>query len=420
MDGWTDARLVMGALHGDHVLHDREAILKWLALAEPALDSDGKPTGKTAALFLTEFVVEHAQALCAEFAPVGYRPEDEAAQLRAALDAVCATELPGFFVDAWRTLLGRQDGRVVAAAFHAHLCDVGPLWGLRRSIDIVPIARTTLAAALAAHGVRPSTVQELWAKRKATREAGSYVARAGHASGVCALRSAVEVLEQGGPGANELVDFVARVVRMSDPDWVSLAKSIDLDSLLDRVVVIVGGIEGALSRFQRLYEELEPQRRRGEFGRTYSKNDTDLSSVLALRLLCRVIAHEGVDRDAARGALRHVLRWAIRLFLTSEPAWSPTLEPSQALILALAITAQIEPALLREALPPVLADPPVAARTVTALLEVISLDELRRTLTSIGDSIEQISARASDWALASPSDQDAADTLAGALANAQT
>jgi hypothetical protein len=420
VDGWTDARLVVGALHGDHVLHDREALLAWLALAEPAFDPEGKATGRTAALVLTEFVVEHAQALCAEFAPAGYRTDDEAARLGAALDALRGTELPNFFAEAWRIVLGRQDGLVIAAAFHAHLCDVRPFRGLRRAIEIIPIARKTLARALAKHGATPRVLQGLWTTRKRAREAGSYPARAGHASGVCALRSAVEVLEEGGPRTADLTDLAVEIIRAPDPDWTSLAKSGELDELLTRVVAVLGGIETSLARCERLYEELAPQRRRGEFGRTYYENDTDLPSVLALVLLCSLIADERIDRVAARAALRRVLPWATRLFLTCQPAWSPTLEPSQALILALVIAARVEPMLLREALPPVLADPPLAARAVAALLGALPIHDVRSILATIGDSIDLIAGRASEWALARPDDQGAADALAEAAASAHT
>ncbi len=417
VDRWTDARLVVGALHGDHVLHDRAALLRWLELAEPSFDPEERPTGRTAALVLTEFIVEHAQAICAEFAPAGYRTDDETARLGAALDALRESELPNFFADAWKIVLGRTDGLVIAAAFHAHLCDVGPPRGLRRAIDVIPIARKSLARALAKHGVQPGVLQRQWATRKRAREAGSYPARAGHASGVCALRSAVEVLEEGGPGTADLTDLAVEIIRAPDRDWASPPKSGELDELLTRVVAALGGIETSLARYERLYEELEPQRRRGEFGRTYYESDTDLPSVLTLGLLCGLLADERIDRIAARASLRRVLRWAMRLFLTCQPSWSPTLDPSRALIIALVVAARVEPVLLREALPPVLADPPVAARAVVALLGVLSLDELRNVLATIGDSVELIAERASEWALARPDDQGAADALADAVAS---
>lgn len=63
VDRWDDGRLVGGALFGDHLLHDRAALLRAIGLATDVFDSEGRWTGRTAAIILTDFVLRHARMI---------------------------------------------------------------------------------------------------------------------------------------------------------------------------------------------------------------------------------------------------------------------------------------------------------------------------------------------------------------------
>jgi hypothetical protein len=394
---WSDAPLLLGALFGAHIFHDRDALLRWLAAAEPAFDADGRWTGKLAAIILARHVVRAARMLLDAMASDARSSRSEMGCEPSADDVEAArrVELPQFFKDAWEALLARSDGEVIAAALHAELVDPNATTGSDKLDDATEIARTCLTRALSEQGLQSGRIHALWEERQRTRAAAKLGARVGHVSGVCALVSALELtLLRGEVCDDALQAMLFDRLAAPDPDWAWSVQRGTLNKILARFVSALARRSGALEQLERLYESLEPVRRRGEYGRTYITNDTDLPSVLVLVVLLGLIDELPADAPRVEESVKRCLGWATRLVLTSSPAFQPTTDPEAIFAFAVRLCARFAPALVPGAFEIARPDPALAALTATALLSVMSRVDLDALLARVGDSLEALRERA--------------------------
>ena len=405
VDGWDDGRLVGGALFGDHLLQDRCALLRTLQLAAEVFDADGRWTGRTAAIVLTNLILRHAQMLHEELRRAGH-PLEPDAQAPKALRELRELELPAYFAEAWSVLLGRRDGLPIAAALHADLCGIGlePV----RDGGIRAIARTALTRQLVIGRVRTTELSDLWAARSRVRTEAGLGARAAHASGVNVLMSALELVEASGPKDDALLGFFVDRIREPDPDWATLARGESFNLILDRVLKAVGTSENVLMTLCTLYEQLEPARRRAEYGRTYAENDGDLSSVLCLTIILGVLDEPAMPAALRNEALERALRWATRMLLTAAPAFEPTRSVERIFAFALRLAARFSSPHIDGALRVTVTDPSLSAWVTASLADELPRDRVDDLLRPVGLSVESVVERAREWAQVTDRPADAA------------
>ncbi len=415
VDRWEDGRLVGGALFGDHLLHDRRTLLRALRGAADVFDPAGSWTGRTAGVILAEFVLRHAQMLHDETQRAGgsYQPDAKAEE---ALRELCAVELPAFFAEAWRELLARRDGLAIAAALHADLCMVSldPV----RDGGVRGLARAALAKQLAAGGVRTADLCELWRRRRRLRADAGLGAHRAHASGVNVIVSALEIVEAGGRKDGDLLELLVERIGEPDPDWRTLAQAQTLNRTLDRILKAVDAPADVLARFCALYEQLEPARRRGEYGRTYAENDGDLSSLLCLVIVLGMLDEPAVPAPQRDEALDRALGWATRMLLTAAPAFEPTLSVERVFAFVVRLAARFSSPRLRATLDVSVTDPSLSAWVTALLVREFPRDAVDKLLEPFGLTIESVLDRARRWALVTgrPGDDAAFKELEGACA----
>lgn len=395
VDRWEDGRLVGGALFGDHLLHDRRALLCALRGAADVFDPAGSWTGRTAGVILTQFVLRHAQMLHDETrrAARAYPPEPKAEE---ALRDLCEVELPAFFTEAWRELLARADGLQIAAALHADLCTVAP--DPFRDSGVRALARAALGKQLAVAGVRTADLRELWIRRRRLRVEAGIRAHGSHVSGVNVLVSALEVVEAGGPKDLGLLDLLVERIGEPDPDWKGLAHAKSLSPILDRMLEAVDDPALVLARFCALYEQLERARRRGEYGRTYAENDGELSSLLCLMIVLGVLDEPTVPAPQRDKVLDRAAEWATRMLLTAAPAFEPTLSVERIFAFVVVLAERFSSPRLHATLAVAATDPSLSAWVTAALVCELPLDAVDKVLESVGLTIDSVLGRARRWA----------------------
>ncbi len=390
IERWEDVPLVTAALFGDHVLHDREALLRWLRAASPVFNQNGVWSGSLAALILSERVTEAATRL---FSAVASGEMDDLARVKA-LEVLCSDELPRFFRDAWSSIMMRTDGMMIATALHAEFVD--PTKTLPDDARVLDVARTTLCEVLNEWGVDAQKVISHGARRRQGRSAETRVA---HASEICAIISAQQLaVARGEELDGGLFPVLLESMRNPGSDWRWLIERDALSAMLQPFVSAAARRGDTLDRLESLYLDLEPARRRGEYGRTYLEADIDLSSILVLVVLLGVLDEMSLDEPRVRARVRACMQWSTRLWLTSSPGIASVASPELMFAFSLRLCARGAPDLVQDALAAARSDPKVAALAVTSLLEVLPRSEIEGLLRESDDSLSSLITRANTWA----------------------
>jgi hypothetical protein len=404
---WRDGRFVFAAFFGSHTLYDRETLLRWLGAAPAVFDGKDAWTGSTAAIVLAGDIVDHGSRLATAVAsPFGGEVD---AVRNAALARLSDEELPAFFDAAWRVLLDRSDGVFIAVAMLCRLSEPGPTRNHRYHVDVIPIARTSLVHALSGAELGYRRLRELLLKRRASRYGDS---RAAHASVLVAISTALAL---AGPIADD--DFFQWFAESLDEklEWRWFASTEAFSHLLERAAAVLMTLPSGLPRVEALYVQLEPGRRRAEFGRTYAEADADLPSLLVLALLTLMVVrthHLGRNADAIAAAAR-AYRGALRLSLVSSPAFDGTLNKDAVLTETIVTWARVDVASLVESIRPTLCAPPHAAATAAALLKIVPCTLVEEAIAPVYPTLAALADRAEAWAHASdlPVDKASANAL---------
>ncbi len=391
IDRWDDGRLVGGALFGGHLLHDRRALLRTLQLAADVFDPEGRWTGRSAAVVVANYVLRHAEMVHEAIRQAGdrFKADEETTN---ALREFHEVELPLYFAEAWSVLLTRRDGLAIAAALHADLCRVG--LGLVGDGTMRAIARDGLTAQLIAHGVRTADLRDLWLGRRRLRAEARLSTHAAHASGVNVLVSVVEVVEAGGANDDNLLDLFVDRIREPDPAWAMLARGGSLNTVLDRLLKLVGATPKAMFAFGLLYEHLEPVRRRSERVLAHALKDGNLSSVLCLVILLGMVDEPTAPIEHRRVALERILVWTTRLLLTQAPHFQPTLSVERVFAFAVRLSARLSSSGLDAALSIAVADAGLAASVCAGLARELPREHVADLLRPLSTSLDSILERA--------------------------
>jgi hypothetical protein len=410
MDRWDDGRLTFGALFGSHVVHDADALLRWLAMASAAFDASGQWTGRSAALILTLRVVEHAQALTTAVLPkpsIHPDPDGSVAKLR-------DEELPAFFRTSWGVLLAREDGIALAAALHVRLSAPNNSPRTYR-VDFPAIARVSLEEALASARPAARTLRMLHARRK---NPGETAARGSHASGLGALRCALAVVAVDESADVELFEWFVELLSSNSADWQTFAHTDAIDGLLQALGTRFVRVPDVLQRCDAVYVALQPGRRQGEFARGHGQNDAERASIVLLAVVLVILQHRGSEgtSDETGEALVRTFQRALRLALVRPHHHAATVGARSLLTSTIAVRAKMEPGSLKTCLAPVLSDPAHAAECVKTLLGILPKDVIERALDCAG-GLSGFALHVEAWAVATdhPDDRAAAEGLMNAL-----
>ncbi len=410
VDRWDDGRLVEGALFGSHVAHDADALMHWLAVASPVFDAAGAWTGRTAASILTLRVLDHAKELV-----TATLPAPGAAEEPGAIAELRDRELPALFDKAWRVLLARPDGLVLATALHTRL-SAPDNWPRGWRVDYPAIARRCLEQVLASARPPARVLRSLHARRQYS---GGQPARGPHASALTALRAAVAIAPDEPANDVELVEWFVELLSSDSADWQAFAHMGALDGLLSTLANRFARIPGVLERCDVAYRALEPGRRRGEFARGHGQNDAERASILLLAVVLGILQHRGNEELAGEmgDALARTFQRSLRLALVKPQHHVATVSARSLLACAIAVRAKADPGSLKTCLAPVLSDPGHAAECVKTLLGVVPADVIAQALDVGTQGLRGFVAHVEAWAAATghPDDRAAAEGLASAL-----
>jgi hypothetical protein len=400
VDQWHDARLVYGALWGEHVLHDAEALLRWLAMASPTFDAAGDWTGRSAAAVLTLRVLEHAEALVTTTRPSSQEFDDEAIAISDLRDR----ELPALFQEAWIALLARPDGLALATALHAHL-GAPNSWPRSYRVDWLGIARESLERALTSGRSSVRLLRLLHGKRQAAGEA----ARGAHASALTALRAAATIASDDSANDLELLEWFSELLTSKAADWDAFTHQGAVDGLLAALALRFARIPDVVERLDASYRALEFGRRIGEFARGRGLNDAQRASVVLLALLLNVLLNRADAPEGTREALGCAFERALRLVLVSQDLRiAGSVSPRPVLTYAVALTAKFDPESLARRLASLMSDPGHAAECVKMLLDaaLVPGEVLQRALGVA--SLQDFAAWIDTWARATDAPEDRA------------
>ena len=290
IDEWLDPRFVQGAMYQAEIRQSAARIVRLLGVSGACFDDLGTPTGRSAAIILCE----------AALAMLEVRLQKMPEQREEATRDACA------FAAA---LVERSDGPFLAVGLNTWL--VGRTL-LRKS----PSVSTTEASRLVL-----GAVSDCLKKRG--------VKTADHRR-FAAVRAAAPV-NPCPPWQRELPALLAsaRAVASTDEEhvrdfrqWLRIVLSTPSEWFwTDAFVIVAEGLGIALARendpasvCRQLFEELEPQRRRGEFARTRSELPRTLPSLVLLYVLADLVKEGHVREPEA--ALAYVVDRARRIALT--------------------------------------------------------------------------------------------------------
>ena len=231
--------------------------------------------------------------------------------------------------------------------------------------------------------------------------------------------SALGVVEAGGPKDGDLLELLVDRIREPDPHWRILVTAQVLKPTLDRILEGLGDSATVLSRFSTLYQQLEPARRRGEYGRTYTKSDGDLSSLLCLLIVLGLLDEPTVPAPQRHETLDRAIGWSVRMLLTSAPANEPTISVERVFAAALRLAARFASPRLNAALAVTATDPTLSAWVIALLARELPRGDLDNLLRPVGLTVESVVERARWFALLTGRTADKAAVAAVEQAFAQ-
>jgi hypothetical protein len=392
VDGWRDARLAQSAVFFSHALRDQAILLRCMHIARPAFDIDGRWTGFSGALLLAKRVVELAGATVDN---VWHCQQGESTERETAVAVFRDAELPGYFERAWRVVVGRIDGVLIAVHLAA--------WLARRRVDmhrresaVHVLGFRSLCAALAARGTSIAEMRACWERTQALYPAQRVVR-----SGLGALTCAIE-LELLGPREESLVfgwfaDLLCAGI--DDADWRYWRDTGELLNLIKRFSAMCARSPSIFTRCEDAYAKLARSRRQAEFGYMLAQSDADYGSILLYAFIVSMLLeqHASGMADEAQDAMERWFPRIRRLALVSSSV-SPAF--SAAAVLRSAIIARVHlcPARLAESIAPVLNHPTMVAAVVAQLLPNVGVGAIKRAIVSQYATISELHERAAEWA----------------------
>ena len=321
--------------------HDPDRILDLIASAEPAFDSDGcwGSEHPIVALVATNLIVVHATNLL-QRVRIGASALDDGApgsETERTLRCLEAEDLPIWLRRAFRVVMQRGDGACIALRYLTHLIRAECLGSGHRGVVALSIA--ALAEVLRESSVGVERIRRIWhaieeagatpkraearphvgpsasSKRSSTQGEGS---RKLAADGLPALLGAAAILGDE-PLADDVADvwawfetlLVGRDPALFLARQSSEPRTGDLHQRVARLAPLFARLPDPSTGIRSAYSVLEPQRRRLQFRRRYDDHDTDLPSILLLRLSLAVATRMASDPDRSECA-KELLLWAYR------------------------------------------------------------------------------------------------------------